>query len=328
MTPYQNKMISQSLHISNSTCCGTQAIISCYYEQHDFDISIFEIMTTVPFAITHNYAKTKRLIESFIDHDIGIPRAYNNLNIVYEKKYWQKNYNTNKIINLLKEAVRKQPVVLGPLNMDGLSYLYHGELYNKMNHYVIAMGYDKNIFYLTDTEGYPLVMIDEESLIDAWRGDRIIEGKGAFIMQNIIPKSLNHAKKQILETLRFAAINYKKALEQENCAGEALLRVYDMREIFKVNSTIQNRLAYDLPLRIQRNLLINKFVIIIGEQFKKISNYTYLIKKNIKSQNIYYANILQSILEKSEIDFTLFLKLANFENKLSNFIINLDRVLK
>ena len=67
--------------MTNITCCGSQAIYSAYF-RNELNVQDFEVLTTVPFAITHKYSQTNRLVESFIDHNIGLQRALTSLNSV------------------------------------------------------------------------------------------------------------------------------------------------------------------------------------------------------------------------------------------------------
>lgn len=312
-------------YISNATCCGSQAIFSAYFK-NVLDLKDFEIFTTVPFAITHKFSLTNRLLESFIDHDIGLERAYKNLNIEFQKQVFSIGSDSVDAINLLKKWCILNPVVIGPLNMDCLSYLFQSNLYFKMNHYLIVVGFDDSSFYISDTEGYALVKISKPELIDAWRGDRIIEGCGEFILQRLINTSeikLNHDT--WFNTLDYIIENYKLADKQNHGSGKALTQIYNMQHEINSNQSLKNRLTYDLPLRIQRNVLINRYSIIIN-QYINTSNSNSIaqeINNNMKIQNIEYSKVIGSILEKNKINFDCFINLAKYEDNLSSLFFNL-----
>jgi len=326
----QTTMYSLHYQIENSTCCGSQAIISTYFN-NEIDLLTFEIFTTVPFGIVHKYKQTNRLIESIIDHDIGIQRALKTLNINYEKATWKNNSDIREVIKLLKEWSRKQAVIIGPLNMDGLPYLFYNNLYKKMNHYLIVLGFDGSNFLIADTEGYNLVKIRESSLIDAWRGDRIIEGNGAFIMQRIEKQIKFKINTEMwIKTLQLAIQNYKQSISYIHGSGKALIEIYDKQYQIKSDFSLKNRLTYDLPLRIQRNILIDKF----ANSFKLFFNNVKLkltiqnLTLNIKTQNKLYAIILLNILEKKTINFDLFKEISKLENDLANIFFQLNSYIK
>ncbi|WP_163211863.1 hypothetical protein [Bacteroides sp. 519] len=307
--------------MTNLTCCGSYALCSAYFRSK-LNVLDFEILTTLPFAITHNYPQSNHLIESVIDHSIGLDRALKNLNIQYKKELFPIHSDYNLAIKILKEWSKHAPVVIGPLNMDGLTYLFHNRLYNKMDHYIIVVGYFNSFYYIVDSEGYILVKIKESDLIDAWRGDRINEGNGEFIMYQI--NDTNEYTIDLntwINTLHFIIDNYRIAKKEKFGSGRALIQVFNMRDEISDNQTLKNKLTYDLPLRIQRNLLISRFLFIIREHTNK--NIEKEVLDNINSQNNKYSQILNSIFNKCKIDYDNFIDISMFENKMYDLFCNI-----
>lgn len=249
-------------YVGKTTLCHTYAFLSSLPSPNIMpDKWLFEGLTTVPFGIVHIPEDPNRLIDSYIDPDLGLDRALYSLDIPYEIYFWPRGTDGSEAIRCLKQWCKKEPVIIGPINMDGLPYYFHRELYAHIDHYIVISGMYGEKFMAIDSEGFPLVLLSTESLLDAWRGDRIPEGRGEFVLRRIEGEVKPKIDENIfIRTLNLAALNMEVAQCDEYGGGNGLRRLARYAINHKINSTLKRGLTYAIPTRIQRCITIVKFL--------------------------------------------------------------------
>ncbi|MCP4645090.1 MAG: BtrH N-terminal domain-containing protein, partial [bacterium] len=173
-------------YLGNITACHSLAMLSAYFSNVQVpDIDLFEALTTVPFGLVSVREDPNRVLNVWCDPDIGLDRACTALGLAYDVSWWPKDASPDAALQQLRGWVSDGPIVIGPLNMDALTYLFERQLYRMCDHYLVVWGIDREGWWVSDNERSVSEVLREAALIDAWRGDRIPEGRGAFVMRRL-----------------------------------------------------------------------------------------------------------------------------------------------
>ena len=309
-------------YYGNVTCCGSQAVLTAFFTQNEVpDIRLFEAFTTVPFGIMHMNDDPHRLLTCYFDPDHGIDRAFDSMGIKYETYFQKKGTDGIEALNTLISWCSESPVVLGPLNMDGLQYIFHSELLYRMDHYIVVLGWDKEKFWVCDPEGFALASIDSEALLKGWRGDTIPEGRGEFIMRRVTGKSNLACDMDIYhKTLIHLVDNMVKARDMKYGGGNALNTLAAKWGDIKADPALQRRLTFDIPVRMQRCVFAKQFLreadkLFKYSKFEKLCEEAYLC---IDQQIEGYSRTVGGLLNKSLESLGEFYNIARLEYELTD----------
>lgn len=279
---------------------------------------LFEALTTIPFGIMHNPDDPNRLITCYIDPDIGIDRALDTLNVSYMLKFWPNGTDGRQAIRYLTKSCKEEPIVIGPLNMDDLPYYFHPELYKTLDHYIVIKGMSGDRFVALDPEGFPLVLLTEETILKAWRGNRIPEGRGEFILRRM-NKGCNPSitPQMIVKTLTQAISNIEKAQEEEYGGSNGLRQLASYTEKKKFMSSHKRGLTYSIPTRIQRCSVIIWFIdkaasMLNDHREIPWGNSTDLLFKQIRI----YNEILSALMNNDNHALKSFERIATLEDEI------------
>ena len=305
------KMNYCNLYKGKLTSCHTQAIFNGFFQNNSYDdYLLFEALTTNAFGVKYIPNDSNRVLDSFLDFDLGIDRALRILNIDFRIEYFNLN-EFNIAFEMLKEWLKIDNVVIGPLNMEDLDYLYFSNLYKNLDHYLVVTDILDDELSIIDSEGFVNIKIDKKTLFKSWKKDKIIEGRGSFILRQITKKnSFKLTNKQLLKFLRFALENL--SLAQKNSAYIILSKI----DIEKY-SYLKVALEYALPNRLQR-IFIQKYF------FKRFFEYGD-INKLFNNQISILNQILQDIIEKKVYKLDSFYEIDLLENKI---ILEIERLIK
>jgi len=291
-----------NIYLGKITSCHTQAIFNAYFSSSNYDkYLLFEILTTNSFGVQYISNDPNRILDSYLDFDLGLDRAFELLNMDYRISY---NKSIKNSLKKLRDWLKYDNVVVGPLNMEDLPYLYYPQLYKNLDHYLVVKKYENNKIYLLDLEGIASVSINEKDFIKAWSGDNIIEGRGKYIMRQILKSSdIDVSKINLNKLYQFIIDNLLKA--RQNSAYKKLAQID-----IKSNTYLISGFSYALPNRLQK-LYIQK------EFFKdKNLDIVFILDNQIEIFN----KMLSQILEKKELDLNKFLQIDKLENYLLNEI--------
>jgi len=275
--------------------------MSAYPEINFIDLWLFECHTTVPFGVKCIPDDPNRLIDSFFDPDLGIDRALNTLNIDFEILFQLAGTDGIDAISALRYWCLNGPVVVGPLNMGGLSYYFHSEVFSGMDHYVVVVGFEQNKILISDTEGYGLVFLEINDFLDAWRGDQIVEGRGEFIMRRILScENIRNEKEALFQTFEHAIANMRAAFEMQKKNVNAYQYLSESGFFVQNNPTLNRGLTYVIPTRIQRCMFAIKFFEMVAETANISELGTSLANpiKNLNKQILIYGDILAKLTNR------------------------------
>lgn len=114
----------------------------------------------------------------------------------------------------LRAALKKGPVVLGPLDMGYLRYNPNWKYLFGSDHYVLAYEMDEREIHLHDPAGFPYVSLSLEHMADAWKAEGIIDVEGAYHYWTAPVRIHRPTAEEIYEKAkeRFV-VSYRKAFE-------------------------------------------------------------------------------------------------------------------
>jgi len=290
-----------NIYKGKMTSCHTQAIFNAFFNEARYsDYILFEALTTNPFGVKFIENDSNRILDAFLDFDLGLDRALDILDIKYRVLYFDKE--SNMAVSILKEWLKNDSVVVGPLNMQDLGYLYYPQLYINLDHYLTLLKYDNKKFYFLDSEGISYISLTEREFIKAWKGDSVIEGRGTFMMRQILDrKEIKLDNKIIKKVLLFILDNLY--LAQKKSAYQVLSEIKIDEKFYIINA-----LGYAIPNRLQR--------IFIQKGFFKRINIENRIDNLLNSQIDILTLMLYNIVEKNNFTFNKFKQLDFLENKI------------
>ena len=313
---------TETLYAGKMTNCHSQSLLSAFFPECSlYDSYIFELYTTVPFGIMHITGDPYRLIDSFIDPDVGLDRALNTLGINYEVHSWASGTDASEAVALLREWLDGGPVVIGPLNMDGLPYLFHREMFCGVDHYVTALRATTDELWLSDPEGFVLAVVRIDEFIDAWRGDRIPEGRGEFIVRRILQAGkITCTVDHILATFKLGVTNLFESRNLPNGGSKGILLLAEQEESGRFTASTRRGLTFAIPTRIQRCYLIGIFVRTMLEidVLKSHSKSLRGIAALIRTQMSLYAEVLSGIMNSTQKAAPHLREIAYLEDKVTD----------
>jgi hypothetical protein len=255
----------------NLTCCGTHAIYSGFFQKWDYqDIFKFEAITTVPFGIVHHPDNPFRLFTCYCDPDFGLEYAFQVLDIPYRIHCSGSSSKAQEALDVLDEWLKEGNVVLGPLNMEDLVYISNRNLLQAMDHYIIVCGTEGERYIVSDSEGMCLTRIDKEDLVKAWAADKIPEGRGSYIMRQVLTDSLPVFEKEVYrEAGKQIVVNLNECEKDDNCGSNGLYKLAENQERILSNANLKRRMCFDIPVRIQRCEIISYYLEQVCSVFQK-----------------------------------------------------------
>jgi len=241
------------------TCCHSQALLTAY-APHDTAsreaLIAFELASTVPFGIVSNPTDPNRILNCFIDPDLAIDRALESLGVEYRVQSWDADGAFPAAIDILRTWLRRGPTVVGPVDLGWLSYVGHGHIYATCDHYLVVLGVEGDVLSLCDPEGYPLLLVRVSDLLRAWRAADVPEGRGAFVMRQVLaPLSPRLTPSLIRMIVAHAAANVRAARQHEFGGGNALRLLARGWDALQRQPSLRRGTLFAVSIRMQRLLL-------------------------------------------------------------------------
>lgn len=316
------------MYIGKITNCYTQALLSSFIERHYLQsLYNFEIATTIPFGVIYRSGDPNRLLDSFMDPDIGLDRGMNILKIPFDIKYWPEDSDGKEALHTLNEWCATTPVVLGPLNMERLTYYFQGVLYKNMDHYVVVTGKEGGFYSVCDPECMAHVLIQEEDLRLAWKADGIQEGRGAFTMRRVkaVLEEIKIHEEIVSLIFKYSVENMKKAADLKNGGSNGLRLIAQGSQSIENSPSLIRGFSYAIPTRIQRCMLSK---LLLQKVLKQ--NTSQKIRSDLKeaisaldSQVYLYGSVLNKLLIKAKDALKLFNDIALYENNITYLLSNI-----
>lgn len=221
----------------------------------------FELATSVPFGIKYKPYDPKRMLDCYLDPDIGIENALELFAIPYETKYWPKGIKSMEAFQYLDRWLAESPVLLGPIDMGCLVYLPQYHLYSGLDHYIVIVKKGEGCYWVCDPEKIPFAIITEEQLHKACISGSLEEGRGSYTIRRVLKKKdvLDITDELLNKILKKGLNNYKNSLES-NYGGHLGLNQFaeDVREHLKDPST-SRALNHVFTNKIQNCILLEYF---------------------------------------------------------------------
>ncbi|BEV37438.1 hypothetical protein BSB_05110 [Bacillus stercoris] len=151
----------------------------------------------------------KNLYFSMRDPDDGINYALNILGFTAEEH--QQASDLDDPFPLLKQQIKQNPVILGPLDMGELTYHPNHKNLNGSDHYVLGYQMDNENIYVQDPAGFPFVPLSLDQFKKAWMAERIPYRKGINKYWSTAKKVVTLDNNEIYER----AIDYFKRTYRE-----------------------------------------------------------------------------------------------------------------
>lgn len=151
----------------------------------------------------------KNLYFSMRDPDDGINYALNILGFTAEEH--QQASDLDDPFPLLKQQIKQNPVILGPLDMGELTYHPNHKNLKGSDHYVLGYQMDNENIYVQDPAGFPFVPLSLDQFKKAWMAERIPYRKGINKYWSTAKKVVTLDNNEIYER----AIDYFKRTYRE-----------------------------------------------------------------------------------------------------------------
>lgn len=317
------------MYIGKITNCYTQALLSSLMGKYNLqNLYDFEIATTVPFGVVYREGDPNRLLDCYLDPDIGLDRGMSNLDIPFDIRYWPRDSDWKDAFNTLNTWCAEAPVVLGPLNMENLTYFFRGDLYRNMDHYIVIKGIDSGKYSVCDPEGFVDVYLHENDLRIAWKADEIPEGRGAFTMRRAkeMKNEVRLDDKTIKRVIRYSIENLNKAEMLKNGGSNGLKLIANDSESIASCSSLVRGFSYAIPTRIQRCLL-SKLLLEMALESNICYGFNAALKDavtTLEDQIFLYGEVLNRLNRKENDALKLFDEIASYENKITYLLSNIS----
>lgn len=179
--------------------------------------SFIEVLTGVGFGAVWDEAEKVAWFNGKLTPDEGINNALKLLGFTTAGNTPLADGSTS--IEVLKEEIRKGPVILGPLDMGMLTYHPNHPHLSGCDHYIVAYAMDEQYLYLHDPAGFPHVRLPIHSLSEAWKAEQVRWKSKSYQMwarpertnspseYETAHNALNYFKTLYVETIEWAAQN-------------------------------------------------------------------------------------------------------------------------
>lgn len=166
--------------VGRTSYCYSKCLCMIFRFFGDFyELPFVECVTTVPFGFVYMpYEKGGFAVNGYNPHD-GVKRALNTLRYRREFKCFR---SSHEALFSLKKELQSSPVLLGPLDMGFLPYDPFSRFKKGSDHYLVALGVEKDHVIVHDPDGYFHVPIRLEHFLRAWKAEAIEYKKGSYSM--------------------------------------------------------------------------------------------------------------------------------------------------
>jgi len=142
-----------------------------------YPLPFLECVTTVPFGFVYIASDGGGLaVNGYNPHD-GVERALKTLQYEYRFKCFQ---SADEALSFLKRALEAEPILIGPVDMGFLAYDSYCKFKKGADHYVIALGLNRDHLILNDPDGYLQVPLPISDFVKAWNAEAIAYKRGPY----------------------------------------------------------------------------------------------------------------------------------------------------
>jgi hypothetical protein len=148
------------------------------------DAGFLECLTGMPFG--HTYFRLHGQPQMFFsspenDPDTGLTQALKILGWTCQEWYGE---DTAEAIALLRQAVQRSPVLVGPVDQGYLSYNPNCRTLAGTDHFVVVLAVEEDGVRLHDPAGYPCAMLPMAEFLLAWQAEQIPYRLGPYTFRS------------------------------------------------------------------------------------------------------------------------------------------------
>lgn len=176
-------------------------------------VGFIECLTTVPFGKL--YLDLADGPVSYFSNAIADPNT--GLTIAIQTMGWTCQYHSTtdaeRALHALREAVKYQPVLVGPVDMGYLTYNPHHRYLGGADHYVLVIGVNdvEGTVLLHDPKMFPYATLPTADFVRAWRAEKIQYCREPFVFRShfkmverparstMVTRTLDIVRKQLLQ---------------------------------------------------------------------------------------------------------------------------------
>lgn len=137
-----------------------------------------------------------------MEPDAGLTRALDCLGWTCEESH---GGTPEEALSRLRDGLNSGPVLIGPVDMGGLTYIpWHADAAGS-DHFVVALGMEGDAVRIHDPGGWPGALIPANELIEAWKAEKIGYGRKLMMRCRFRPaaaRSYPEAVQQALPAIR------------------------------------------------------------------------------------------------------------------------------
>lgn len=255
-------------YVGNTTSCHTQAVFTAFPAVVSGIAQwLFEVLTSVPFGVKSDPTDPNRLLDTYVDPDKGLDIAFTAAGIGCETWSLDSHGDSANAWSELQAWVVTGPVVLGPVDMGLLPYLFRPEMLAGLDHYIVVESANEQTALVRDPERVPLAEIHRDDLVHAWRGLAVPEGRGSFVMRRVWAGKCDVHERKVLErSLVNAAANLAGA-QRDNEGSVCIAALGRDGPSLLSDSRMRRGLAYQLSNRAQRCELATSLLAAVEESW-------------------------------------------------------------
>lgn len=242
----------------NWIVCGSYALVHAA-DMLCMDLIPLENSTGAPFGIRccgKEYQYT-RMLTVFRDFNLGIDAAAPLWGIQMKRV----DGETNEVVADLLNDIYVDRVIIGPISMEGLTYLPLSQQYRCVDHFIACIRQGKNTWQLIDSEGVPGLLMDSGQIMKMLSIRDIPEACGRYTARAILDvdrhREIEDRSARISFTLETAYANLWDAQE----SGEGYRAIYKCAELIQdISYEKRIPLLYGTDYLIQRKIMLLKLL--------------------------------------------------------------------
>jgi hypothetical protein len=142
-----------------------------------YPLPFLECVTTVPFGFVYVASDSGGFAVNGYSPHVGVERALKALQYDYRFRCFR---SADKALSFLKRSLEREPVLIGPVDMGFLTYDPYCKLKKGADHYVMALGFDRDHLILNDPDGYLQVRLPIGDFAKAWNAEAIAYKRGPY----------------------------------------------------------------------------------------------------------------------------------------------------
>jgi len=245
------------MYSGNSAYCFSNSLRMCLKNAgiEDLpDIGLLESLTGMPFGATFLDLQIPVFFPSpsNINPEKGLSLALESLGWNCTTEYFEEEKNAKKA---LEKAVKEGPVLVGPLDMGGLSYDSNRLLKQGGDHFVVVTNIDNGWVELQDPQLFPCAILPLHDFLDTWNAKAIGYSTHTYTLRFDFRETIDISLDEILDN----HLNVVRQLLSHESVGaivyggsDAFSKVAEQVGSTKIHDFINSLVNFCFPLGARR----------------------------------------------------------------------------